>query len=522
MQNILKIIEKNISKVLFGPMPENNHISKAREVLIFMISQVPESSPVYEFILNNLHKEFKLTAKVVDNKLIPDNPIKWKDLVLSSLPFFQGGTYMFKQLLNNTEYIGSAASFVDRMRQHKKQFLGHDMNSLHNLEVSRLDTLEFGLIHNVPNLLKQFQLEHPDHKLTLGEYEVLMAFTIYPVRVLEQHLIEQFKPFINGKTVNGVQFPTTVLFPYSQWSANRLSMDLSNNKGAIIINICAANGTVLYVASSLYEASYFIDKSPRSTLNYINNEISTFSSKLNREVYLRSLDTTRFGEVAVKPLDRKLSNTTALELPNTKLNELSPVFIYAFLEDKIQFITFKNVEEAFLKLFPNQYLKYVEEGKRIPAAKITTRFNLNVPLISEDGKIYFMATNPSNLGAKKASKLRPKPVDLNNNTIITRSRMKFLNKENIWVVNIITMQATLAANLTDATLVVSSENNGISITLSHVRYLRDTGKIYKGTYIFICNSHFESLFKDICKPGLDTISLTQEQIPLLKGQSFLE
>ena len=51
---LLTIIEKNISKVLFGPMPNNTYISKARETLIYMLNQLPEASPIYEFILNNI------------------------------------------------------------------------------------------------------------------------------------------------------------------------------------------------------------------------------------------------------------------------------------------------------------------------------------------------------------------------------------------------------------------------------------------------------------------------------------
>ena len=159
-------------------------------------------------------------------------------------------------------------------------------------------------------------------------------------------------------------------------------------------------------------------------------------------------------------------------------------------------------------------------------AKITTRFNLDVPLIAPGGippggQTFFMATNPSNLGAKKNSKLRPKPLESNNDTLNVRSRIKFLNKENIWVVNIVTMKAILASNLRDATFVIANENNGISITLAHVKYLRDTGKIYKGTYIFISNKHFENLFNDLCKPGIDSVNLTQEQVLTLKGKNFI-
>ena len=164
-------------------------------------------------------------------------------------------------------------------------------------------------------------MEYPNYKIKLGEYEILMALTIYPQRLLEQHLIDQFKPFVNGKTLEGVQFPTAVLFPYNKWSAVRLLMDVSNNRGAIIINICSLDGTVYYVASSLYEASFFVGKSPRSTRNFINNNISIFSSKLNQEVFLRSSDTVRFGEIAVRPLDRSLSNTTPLVLPNIELSD---------------------------------------------------------------------------------------------------------------------------------------------------------------------------------------------------------
>lgn len=68
--SIINKIESNISKVLVGPFPNNNHIQKARETLIHLLDSLPEENIISAFIVKNIDKSFKFNANVVNGKLV--------------------------------------------------------------------------------------------------------------------------------------------------------------------------------------------------------------------------------------------------------------------------------------------------------------------------------------------------------------------------------------------------------------------------------------------------------------------
>lgn len=70
--------------------------------------------------------------------------------------------------------------------------------SLHKLEKENQDSLSYSKIQIIPSYTKLFKKLNPKYVLTLGEYDILLALTLYPARVLEQALIDFVKPVING------------------------------------------------------------------------------------------------------------------------------------------------------------------------------------------------------------------------------------------------------------------------------------------------------------------------------------
>jgi len=99
-------------------MPHNRHINKARETLIFMINNLPIDNIIYSFIMKNISRVYTFNAKVVAGKLVPNYSYSWIEIDLYSLPIYEGGTYLFRQILTGNEYIGSASSHSDRAIQH--------------------------------------------------------------------------------------------------------------------------------------------------------------------------------------------------------------------------------------------------------------------------------------------------------------------------------------------------------------------------------------------------------------------
>lgn len=283
-RNVIEIIESNISKVLLVKMPINKHIIKARETLIYMIDNLPEDNFIYPFVMKNINENFIFNAKVLNGKLIPNQTLSWINIDPYSLPIHYGGTYIFHQKLTGHEYIGSAACHSDRVDQHKSQFKGTLPRALHVLEKDNQETLLFSIIHILPNFFKLFRQRYPNYKLMQGQYDILLALTVYPSRILEQDLINNFKPFINGK---GGLYDTTVYHRFTDWQKSRLNDNMEDTRGSLPINIYDVDGYLAYTARSHNDARKYLGMSSRSVYLYVNNSKSFFSTKLNKSVTLR-------------------------------------------------------------------------------------------------------------------------------------------------------------------------------------------------------------------------------------------
>lgn len=312
---------------------------------------------------------------------------------LSSYSTLEGGTYLFTQLIYNTEYVGSASNYRDRLELHTMQFRSDKLaRALHKQEKENQSTLFFSKIQIVPTFLNLFKKINPKYVLTLGEYEILLALTLYPVRVLEQALIDHIKPTING---SGGKFDTTVFHKYTSWDPTRLNDEIISTRGAIPVEIYNLDGSLEFSAKSSNEASKFLNMSYRSVPLYLNNAKPFFSPSLDKFVTLKSPGFE--GVTVVKSLSHQFKNASPLVLPNYKLEDLSPFFLYCFDEDRINFTTFFTLTQAYRGLFPKQYEELLNNNQHPTGVLNDIKFkvNLNEPVIAENGVKYFFAKNPA-------------------------------------------------------------------------------------------------------------------------------
>lgn len=120
-------LDRNIEKVAFGQINKldiRGGQLAARENLIFLLNNLPESSLVRDFIEKKIDIEFELLASCSDGKLtIQDsaNIQNWLDVTAFNLPKSKAGTYRFLQTTNGDMYIGSTGSFYDRIASHRKK-----------------------------------------------------------------------------------------------------------------------------------------------------------------------------------------------------------------------------------------------------------------------------------------------------------------------------------------------------------------------------------------------------------------
>lgn len=495
-QYVVTIIEANIDNVLIGYKPVNKHITNARETLILMIDSLPEDSVVYTFIMETIKTPFKLNATVrraAPTKKSPAggegankisvNKESWINLNFSNFSNLEGGTYLFTQATNSTEYVGSASNYRDRLVLHRMQFRSDKLaRALHKQEKDNQSTLFFSKIQIVTCFLNLFKKINPKYVLTLGEYEILLALTLYPVRVLEQALIDYIKPSING---NVGKFDTTVYHKFTSWDPTRLEDEKLGTPGTIPVDIYNLEGSLEFSAKSSNEASKMLSMSYRSVPLYLNNAKPFFSPTLEKFVTLKSPGFE--GKLELKIIQHK-KKASPLNLPNHKLDKLSTVFLYCFTEDKINFTTFFTLTQAFRGLFPKQFeesLKFNQYPSGV-LNSIKSRINLDLPIIAENGLKYYFAKNPA------------------------REENEFRENAIIMAIEVNTLQAKIYAS----TVKVAEDLSNLGLTKRICTYYKDTGKIYKG-YIFITYTNFINILPEIFVPGIDTYTLTDIQLNTL-------
>lgn len=144
-----------------------------------------------------------------------------------------------------------------------------------------------------------------------GEYEILLAFTVYSARILEQNLIDQFKPSINGK---GGKYDLTVTHKFTTWSKTNLNKKIIDNRGSKPINILNLDRSLEYSATSLNDASKYLQMSYRSVPLYVNNAKSYLIRKLNKEVLLVEPDFNE--ELILRTVENRLKNAKPLNILN--------------------------------------------------------------------------------------------------------------------------------------------------------------------------------------------------------------
>lgn len=377
---------------------ETKQATQARKTLIIMIDSIPSDHILIVFIKESIFTPFRLNASVSDNKLLPNNSQPWVNIDKSNFSNKEGGTYLFHQSLNNTQYLGSAANFSDRIQLHEMQFRPNSglARSLHKQELNNQSTLFFSTIHIVPSYLNLFRLKYPNYLLTQGQYEILLALTLYPVRVLEQSLISQFNPLINGE---GGRYDLTVYHRFTTWDSSRLNLERLI-RGAIPVNIFNLDGSLEFQAVSSTEASKYLDMSIRSVPLYLNNAKPFFSTTLGKFVFLRSPGFE--GQAEYRKIEAQIKFVSELILPNVKLSDLSPLFIYVFNEAKETFVTYFTLTGVYRGLFPIKYEDYIKNNK-LPQGvlnSIRARINKDLPVIAENGMKYYIAKNPERVENK--------------------------------------------------------------------------------------------------------------------------
>lgn len=294
-----------------------------------MVNSLPSDDQVLNFLKDKMTIDYEILASVKDGKLIPLKEHDWLKLNLINLPSLYGGTYIFKQEADNSCYIGSTISHALRAIDHRDHFGGDSPSPFYLRVINSQNTLKYSIIHLVPNYYKIFKEKYPLTKITAGHKDILLAFSRFPCRVLEQMLIDELKPSLNKLEV--------VIHEYAGWSPSRLLVYEEALYGSKPINITDTEGNILYQSSSWGKDRDLVGMRSSSIKDYVDNSKSFYSpywrESGKKYIYFRNSKTLS-SDIVTRPLTGKLVNTLEFSLFNRILIYLSRQFLYAFKSDK--------------------------------------------------------------------------------------------------------------------------------------------------------------------------------------------
>lgn len=500
-------LDKKIALVAFGAINKldvRGGQLGVRENLILTLKNLPEHSIIRDFILKNIDNKYELLAKESNGKLIikdlsfaqaGDNLQSWLKVKASQFSSCTGGTYRFLQTTNGETYIGSTGNLNERVTTHKKNFASKSKNHLplHRGQRNKQETLLFSIIHKIPNLLQLFHLEHPAYKLLQGEGELLYLLTHYPIRVLEQNLIDRFRPSINGGTNDNV----VVTHSYTKFDPDAFSKQFKVFVAGKPINIYNSELKLLFKAPSLLAAGRYMGLPYKSRLTvYIGNLRGIIINKFGHKIkYLINFEGGKWhNRSLVKP--KKASSLTLL---NRNLASLNKAFIYLFSYPELnKFLVFRSLANAYEFLYPIKAKIKLKGTRKLANAAFKTaisdKANTGIVVQSESGNSYVIAKNPEWKGG---------------NSIL------------VWAVNLETRYVKLFGSIQEALA-------NLKIKLGTIKtdagiYCIDTGRLFKlgvdkGFIVFISNKVLSSIvpsLKDNTK-DIDSFILSTEELKLVK------
>lgn len=491
--NIINCIESVNGGTFNKKDSRGGHID-ARNKLIYLLNNLPDKSLLWPFLIKTLPK-FENCAKKVNGELVSELSYWWKDLTLNTLPKDFGGTYLFKQTLTNESYIGSTNCIYNRALFHQRLFKSKGKKrqfALHKSQWTKLETLTFSIINKTPNFIKLWEEENKDKLLNLyknkGEHELLILLSSYPARVIEQKLIDTFKPSINGgvsKSKNSV-----VAFNYAKLDVRVFNKPFNRLFNSIPVVVYDESYNELFEFKSKKEAVKFLGLSSDTHISrYIGNTSGRFVPKLNK-LFKINIKNGKWEDRILTP--KKIKQVVNLNRPLTSLS-----LTYTYLIDitnNLNFFVFFNQIDLFTFLFPNKFEEIKNKtflGNYISRI-INSYLNTNVPIKAESGQSYYYCMHPDRFNKK----INP-----------------------VWQVNINTGLAILYPSLKYPLELLKIEIPRKTFS-AYTEYCVDNGKLLgdKKDILFISYKKLSSIVTELNNNNRDIekLQLTTEQLLLVK------
>lgn len=379
--------------------------------------QLKSLSLLLDFIVSSTDPKFKFNVKLTSNqfKLLTQYPIELSAIRRSnnldgSSDLNDSGVYCF-QHESGKFGIGSSISCLARLRDHISSFKGHRAATFLHTWINNnggIGSAVWSPIITYPNLYTLWYEKYPAVYLNIGGINLLRAFALYPARILEQALIDFYKPYLNETSTVG-------FFNFALSPADLLKTRIND----VYLVWDATTGSLLFTSSSIKDVATKLGVARSTVKNYLNwvegLEVSLNTSGEKITCLIRK----QGSEIRSNKIDTQLytkNRYPKVELKGQTLYDLKPGLTYVIdpLTTNTVYGPFDSRLELFKKLYPNKWEKVNSFSNKqnlirnFIANNITSVMNLAIPggITSEIGKFWYCC-NPDH--PFKFNKI-PKPL----------------------------------------------------------------------------------------------------------------
>ena len=215
---VIRQVLTNIITQLGGDLPISltstgiNAATQLSEILnILSNSQNKGDSNLITFLSESVTYNFSLNFNLSGANIVPFEtftlPVKTR---IVPSPNSSGVYGFFLPEENSIKiYLGSALSFQARLFSHISSFSGgRPITYIHNYVTAsgEMSNLTWCPLISYPNLVRGWNVNCFNTELSLGASKVLIGFSQFPARVLEQSMINKYSPSLNPINPNVIFF----------------------------------------------------------------------------------------------------------------------------------------------------------------------------------------------------------------------------------------------------------------------------------------------------------------------------
>jgi len=376
---------------------------KASHALIDMLNLLPVycdskfkgDNLLFQFLSENYNQIYRYNMEL---NLKEINPYCVYSLPIGKQKVIDGdctGIYCFKHVDLGYCSIGSALSCRNRLNEHMSSLKGHRPQTFFHqwvLNNGGIAPIRWAPIITFNNIVQEWYNLNYDSPLSVGGTNLLQGFAQYSIRLLEQSMYTNYKPYLNGKSDS-----KDIIFYNFSFKPADMGLSLAN------IRKYQAwydkDVTMLLAESSSYN----------SLANILNISVGTVRNNMNWHegvsvadndgeiitVYLKEKGTPfRTENISSQLSVKKLY--PLVELKNRTLYDLIPGKIHVISVDTLEdFSTFSSQRELWKALNPSSLKEYdnltATKQHQFNDNRVGKYFNVRKPggIPTELGKFYF-------------------------------------------------------------------------------------------------------------------------------------